>query len=136
AYNIGPAPSRESYLNIPKIIEVCKKAKVDAVHPGYGFLSENSDFAEALAKENIVFIGPTPENIEAMGDKLSAKALMKKAEVPTVPGSDGAVENLEDALSISRKIGLPVIIKASAGGGGKGMRVVHNESDLESAFRA
>ena len=136
AYNIGPAPSKESYLNIPKIVEVCKLAKVDAVHPGYGFLSENTLCAAALKKEGIVFIGPTPENIEAMGDKLSAKSLMQKAGVPTVPGSDGAVETVEAAHKVCEKIGYPVMIKASAGGGGKGMRVVRTEQELESAFRA
>ncbi|MFN7728812.1 MAG: acetyl-CoA carboxylase biotin carboxylase subunit [Bdellovibrio sp.] len=136
AYNIGPAPSKESYLNVPKILEVCKQAGVDAVHPGYGFLSENVNFARALKEAGITFIGPTPENIDAMGDKLSAKALMKKAGVPTVPGSDGSVETLEDCQAVVRKIGYPVIIKASAGGGGKGMRVVRAESELESAFRA
>lgn len=136
AYNIGPAPSKESYLNIPKIIEIAKISGADAVHPGYGFLSENPNFARALQKEGITFIGPTVENIEAMGDKLSAKALMKKAQVPTVPGSDGAVDSLEDAEKVVAKIGLPVIIKASAGGGGKGMRVVHKAEDLASAFRA
>ncbi len=136
AYNIGPAPSKESYLNIDRIIEVCKNANIDAVHPGYGFLSENTNFARALAKNGITFIGPTPENIEAMGDKLSAKALMKKANVPIVPGSDGAVDTVEAATAVIKKIGLPVIIKASAGGGGKGMRVVRVESEIESAFRA
>lgn len=136
AYNIGPAPSKESYLNYEKILDVAKKAQVDAIHPGYGFLSENTHFARACKAAGIVFIGPTPENIEAMGDKLSAKALMKKANMPTVPGSDGSVETVEDALAVVRKIGLPVIIKASAGGGGKGMRVVHIEKELESAFRA
>jgi acetyl-CoA carboxylase biotin carboxylase subunit len=136
AYNIGPAPSRDSYLNIDKIISVAKAAGVDAIHPGYGFLSENTRFARACAANGIVFIGPTPENIEAMGDKLSAKALMKNAKVPTVPGSDGPVESVEDAIRVVKTIGYPVIIKASAGGGGKGMRVVRNESELESAFRA
>jgi acetyl-CoA carboxylase biotin carboxylase subunit len=136
AYNVGPAPSKESYLNIPKILEVAKAAGVDAIHPGYGFLSENTHFARACKAAGIVFIGPTPENIEAMGDKLSAKALMKKAKVPTVPGSDGPVDTAEQALAIAKKIGLPVIIKASAGGGGKGMRVVRQESEIESAFRA
>lgn len=136
AYNIGPAPSKESYLNVNKIVEVCKTAGVDAVHPGYGFLSENVNFAKALKEAGITFIGPTPANIEAMGDKLSAKALMKKAGVPTVPGSDGSVESLDDCQAVVKKIGYPVIIKASAGGGGKGMRVVRNESELESAFRA
>lgn len=136
AYHIGPSPSRESYLNYNKIIEVCKKAGVDAVHPGYGFLSENTTFAKALEEAGITFIGPTVANIEAMGDKLSAKALMKKAGVPTVPGSDGGVETVEEAQKIAEKIGLPIIIKASAGGGGKGMRVVRQMDELESAFRA
>lgn len=136
AYNIGPAPSRESYLNVEKILAVAKQAGVDAVHPGYGFLSENTFFAKECKKAGITFIGPTPENIDAMGDKLSAKALMKKAKVPTVPGSDGGVETLDQAREIVKTIGLPIIIKASAGGGGKGMRVVKHEEELESAFRA
>ena len=136
AYNVGPAPSKESYLNIEKILEVAKKTGADAVHPGYGFLSENTKFARACKEAGIVFIGPTPENIEAMGDKLSAKALMKKAGVPTVPGSDGAIDSLEAAATVAKKIGFPVMIKASAGGGGKGMRVVRKDSELESAFRA
>ncbi len=136
AYNVGPAPSKESYLNIDRILAVAKEAGVDAIHPGYGFLSENTKFARACAKNGIVFIGPTPENIEAMGDKLSAKALMKEAKVPIVPGSDGGVETLEEALKVVKEIGYPVIIKASAGGGGKGMRVVKKEDELESAFRA
>lgn len=136
AYPIGPAPSKESYLNYRKILEVAVQAKVDAIHPGYGFLSENTIFAKACAEAGITFIGPTIENIEAMGDKLSAKALMKEAKVPTVPGSDGGVEDVEQASRIAREIGYPIIIKASAGGGGKGMRVVHEEAELESAFRA
>lgn len=136
AYPIGPAPSKESYLNYRKILEVAKQAHVDAVHPGYGFLSENTTFAKACADAGITFIGPTVENILAMGDKLSAKALMKKAKVPTVPGSDGGVETVEDALKVAKEIGYPVIIKASAGGGGKGMRVVHSEDEIESSFRA
>lgn len=136
AYNIGPAPSAESYLRADKILEVAKKCGADAIHPGYGFLSENSAFVQACMDAGITFIGPTPANIEAMGDKLSAKALMKKAKVPTVPGSDGAVETVEQATALVKNIGLPVIIKASAGGGGKGMRVVRTESEIESAFRA
>ncbi len=136
AYHIGPSPSKESYLNYRKIIEVAQLAKVDAIHPGYGFLSENTTFAKACEEAGITFIGPTVANIESMGDKLSAKALMKKAGVPTVPGSDGGVDSLEQALEIAQKIGLPVIIKASAGGGGKGMRVVRKMDELESAFRA
>lgn len=136
AYHIGPSPSKESYLNYQKIIEVAKNAGVDAVHPGYGFLSENTIFARALEEAGITFIGPTVANIESMGDKLSAKALMKKAGVPTVPGSDGGVDTVEQAQAVAEKIGLPVIIKASAGGGGKGMRVVRKLDELESAFRA
>lgn len=136
AYHIGPSPSKESYLNFRKIIEVAKEAKVDAIHPGYGFLSENTTFCKACEDAGITFIGPTPENIIAMGDKLSAKSIMKKAKVPTVPGSDGGVDTIEEAKKIVETIGLPVIIKATAGGGGKGMRVVHALEELESAFRA
>jgi acetyl-CoA carboxylase biotin carboxylase subunit len=136
AYNIGPAPSKESYLNIGNIIAVAKAHGCDAVHPGYGFLSENPKFARACKENGLTFIGPTPENMEAMGDKLSAKALMKKANVPIVPGSDGSVDSLEDAQKVVAKTGFPVMIKASAGGGGKGMRIVRQDSELESAFRA
>jgi acetyl-CoA carboxylase, biotin carboxylase subunit len=136
AYHIGPSPSKESYLNYRKIIQVAIDAGADAIHPGYGFLSENSIFARACKEAGITFIGPTPENMEAMGDKLSAKALMKKAGVPQVPGSDGGVETLEAAQVVVQKIGYPIIIKATAGGGGKGMRVVRAEAELESAFRA
>jgi acetyl-CoA carboxylase biotin carboxylase subunit len=136
AYHIGPSPSKESYLNYRKIIEVAKTAKVDAIHPGYGFLSENTVFARALLEAGITFIGPTPENIDAMGDKISSKALMKAAGVPTVPGSVGSVETVEDAMKVADQIGLPIIIKATAGGGGKGMRVVRSMDELESAFRA
>jgi acetyl-CoA carboxylase biotin carboxylase subunit len=136
AYNIGPAPSKDSYLRIDKIIEVAKKSGADAIHPGYGFLAENSNFARACRDANIVLIGPTPENMDAMGDKLSAKALMKKAKVPTVPGSDGSVGSLEEARKVIKDIGFPIIIKASAGGGGKGMRIVRQEEELESSFRA
>ncbi len=136
AYHIGPSPSKESYLNFRKIIEVAKEAGADAIHPGYGFLSENPVFVRACVAAGITFIGPTPENMESMGDKLSAKALMKKAGVPLVPGSAGGVETVEEAQKIAKEIGYPVIIKASAGGGGKGMRVVHADEELESAFRA
>ncbi|WP_445292038.1 acetyl-CoA carboxylase biotin carboxylase subunit [Bdellovibrio sp. GT3] len=136
AYHIGPSPSKESYLNYRKILEVAKKAGADAVHPGYGFLSENTTFAKACEEAGITFIGPTVANIESMGDKISAKALMKKSGVPTVPGSDGGVETVEEATKIAEKIGLPVIIKATAGGGGKGMRIVRKMDEVESAFRA
>jgi acetyl-CoA carboxylase biotin carboxylase subunit len=136
AFNIGPAPSRESYLNVKKIIEVAKKSKADAVHPGYGFLSESAEFAEALQKEGIAFIGPTPKNIRDMGDKLASRDIMKAAGVPIVPGTPGPVTTLEEAEKWSHEIGFPVIIKASAGGGGKGIRVVHEKKELASAFRA
>ena len=136
AYNIGPAPSKESYLNFRKIIQVALESGADAIHPGYGFLSENTTFAKACKEAGITFIGPTPENIDAMGDKLSAKALMKAAKVPIVPGSDGGVESAEEAKKIAEKIGLPIIIKATAGGGGKGMRVVKKFEEIESAFKA
>lgn len=136
AYHIGPSPSKESYLNFRKILEVAKTAGADAIHPGYGFLSENTTFARACVEAGINFIGPTPENIDAMGDKISSKHLMKEAGVPTVPGSDGGVETIDEAMSIAEKIGLPIIIKATAGGGGKGMRVVRKMDELESAFRA
>jgi acetyl-CoA carboxylase biotin carboxylase subunit len=136
AYHIGPSPSKESYLNYKKIIEVALKAGADAIHPGYGFLSENTTFARACAEAGITFIGPTPANIDAMGDKLSAKDLMKKSGVPTVPGSDGGVETFEEAMKIAEHIGLPIIIKATAGGGGKGMRVVRKMEEVESSFRA
>lgn len=136
AYNIGPAPSIESYLNIKKIIEVCKRSGAEAVHPGYGFLSESPAFAKALEEEEITFIGPTVDNIKAMGDKLASRDLMKEAGVPIVPGTPGPVSDLSEATKWSEKIGFPVIIKASAGGGGKGIRVVMEPSQLESAFRA
>ena len=126
---IGPPPSSESYLNGDKIIEVCKKTKADAIHPGYGFLSENASFARKVNQNGIIFIGPTPESMEILGDKLSAKATARKYGVPLVPGSEGAIEDIGEALKVGRKIGFPVLIKASAGGGGKGMRVV--KSDLE-----
>ena len=136
AYNIGPAPSRESYLNIPKIIEVAKRSRADAVHPGYGFLSETAEFAEALQAAGIAFIGPTVKNISDMGDKIASRELMRKAGVPIVPGTPGAVTSTEEAEKWAQEIGYPVIIKASAGGGGKGIRVVHAREDLASAFRA
>ncbi len=136
AYHIGPAPSAQSYLNIEKIIEVAKKAGADAIHPGYGFLSETAAFAAACGKAGITFIGPTVENIQAMGDKLASRELMKKAGVPTVPGSAGAIKTAEEAEKVAEQIGYPVIIKASAGGGGKGIRVVHEKKELASSFRS
>jgi len=131
---IGPAPSRESYLNIPAIIAAAEVTDAEAIHPGYGFLSENADFAERVEGSGFVFIGPRPENIRLMGDKVSAKTAMTKAGVPCVPGSDGALsEDPKDIVRIARKIGYPVIIKAAGGGGGRGMRVVHTEAALLTA---
>lgn len=131
---IGGKASRESYLDMSKIIAACKKHKVDAVHPGYGFLSENAEFASHLEKEGIVLIGPSSHSMHVMGDKLSAKAAVKKFNVPVVPGSDGALQNHLEVLELVKKIGYPVLLKASAGGGGKGMRVVNNDAELQSAF--
>ena len=136
AYEIGPAPSNESYLRADKIIEVAKLSGAEAVHPGYGFLSENAEFARKLEEAGLTFIGPTPENIEAMGDKLASRDLMKKAGVPTVPGTNGPVLDVESAHREAEIIGYPIIIKASAGGGGKGIRVVHKPEQLASDFRA
>ena len=133
---IGPAPSAESYLNIPAIIAATEVTDAVAVHPGYGFLAENADFAERVEESGFIFIGPRPETIRLMGDKVSAIAAMKKAGVPCVPGSDGPLsEELQESLAIARKIGYPVIIKAAAGGGGRGMRVVHTEAHLANALQ-
>ncbi len=133
---IGPAASSESYLNIPALIAAAEIADVEAIHPGYGFLSENEHFAEVCQSCNIKFIGPSPEAIANCGDKVAAKALAKQAGVPTVPGSDGPIESEEQALEIARRIGFPVLIKAAAGGGGRGMRVAHNEPSLVTGYHA
>jgi acetyl-CoA carboxylase biotin carboxylase subunit len=131
---IGPAPSSQSYLNMPAIISAAEVTDAEAIHPGYGFLSENADFAERVEKSGFVFIGPRPESIRLMGDKVSAKHAMIKAGVPCVPGSDGALpEDPKEIIKIARKIGYPVIIKAAGGGGGRGMRVVHTEAALLNA---
>lgn len=131
---IGPAASTQSYLNIPAIIAACEVTDATAIHPGYGFLAENADFAEQVEQSGFVFIGPKAETIRIMGDKVAAIAAMKKAGVPTVPGSDGPLtDNSDEILAMARKIGLPVIIKAAAGGGGRGMRVVHSEAALLNA---
>ncbi len=128
---IGPAPSSQSYLNIPAIISAAEVTDAEAIHPGYGFLSENADFAERVEKSGFTFIGPRAESIRLMGDKVSAKQAMREAGVPCVPGSDGALpEDEQSILRIAREIGYPVIIKASGGGGGRGMRVVRSESSL------
>jgi acetyl-CoA carboxylase, biotin carboxylase subunit len=133
---IGPAPSPDSYLNIPALIAAAEIADVEAIHPGYGFLSENEHFAEVCQSCNIKFIGPSPAAIAQCGDKVAAKRLAKESGVPTVPGSDGPIDNEQDALQIARKIGFPVLIKAAAGGGGRGMRVAHNEPSLVTGYHA
>jgi len=131
---IGPAVSRDSYLNIPAIISAAEVTDAEAIHPGYGFLSENADFAERVEKSGFVFIGPRPDSIRLMGDKVSAKDAMKRAGVPVVPGSEGALpDDPKEIVRIARAIGYPVIIKAAGGGGGRGMRVVHTEAALISA---
>ena len=130
AVNIGPAPSAQSYLQMDRIIEVCLDRHVDAIHPGYGFLSENSTFAKKIEENNLIFIGPSAQAIEVMGDKLAAKNAVSNFDVPLVPGVDHAVSTAEEATAIAQQIGYPVLIKASAGGGGKGMRVVENEEEL------
>jgi len=131
---IGPAPARDSYLNMAAIISAAEVTDAEAIHPGYGFLSENADFAERVERSGFVFIGPRPENIRLMGDKVSAKQAMEKAGVPCVPGSEGALpEDAKEVVRIARKIGYPVIIKAAGGGGGRGMRVVHTEAALLNA---
>ena len=136
AYHIGPPPSAQSYLNIDKILEVAKKSGADAIHPGYGFLSESPEFAKRIKEAGLTFIGPTVENILAMGDKLASRELMIKAGVPCVPGSAGAIKDDAEAAREAERIGYPVILKASAGGGGKGIRVVHEPKELAGAFRA
>lgn len=132
---IGPSASSRSYLSIPAVISAAEIKNVDAIHPGYGFLSENAHFAEVCRACNITFIGPTPEVIRTMGDKAAAKRAMKEAGLPLLPGSDGVVESEEDALRIAEDIGYPVIIKASAGGGGRGMRIVRSSQEMVNAYQ-
>ena len=131
---IGRPPGRDSYLNIPRLIAAAEITGADAIHPGYGFLAENPEFAEKVAASNITFIGPTPDQIRQMGDKATARKIAQKLKVPTVPGSPGPVESPEDGLKIAAKIGFPVIIKAAAGGGGKGMRVAADEEQFTQSF--
>ncbi len=133
---IGPPPSRDSYLNIPNIISAAEITNADAIHPGYGFLSENSKFSDICGKHGIKFIGATPEQIDAMGDKSNAKDTMKSAGVPTIPGSDGLLLDLKDGLKTAKKIGYPVILKATAGGGGRGMRIIWKPEEFEDAWNA
>ena len=133
---IGPPPSAKSYLHIPSIIAAAEVTGADAVHPGYGFLSENAEFARICDDHNLTFIGPTPDTISRMGDKSVAKETMREAGVPVVPGSDGAVEDVATGLKAAREAGFPVMIKASAGGGGRGMRMARNEEEFEALFVA
>ena len=131
---IGSAASSGSYLNIPSIISAAEITDVEAIHPGYGFLAENPHFAEICQSCHIKFIGPTPENMKLLGDKMLTKTAMKKSGMPVIPGSDSAIKTKEEALEVAKKMKYPIIIKASAGGGGKGMRVAHNDIRLQSAF--
>jgi acetyl-CoA carboxylase biotin carboxylase subunit len=136
AYPIGPAAASESYLNIPKILDVARRSGADAIHPGYGFLSENAKFAQACSDAGIKFIGPTAEAMEALGSKTRARQAMEKAHVRLVPGTSRGVESNEEAEKVAAKIGYPVMLKAAAGGGGKGMRLVHSAGELKSALEA
>jgi len=131
---IGKAQSADSYLNIPHIMAAAEITNADAIHPGYGFLAENANFSEICAQYNIKFIGPTPEMIRAMGDKMTAKETMIKAGVPVIPGSEGLLESVDEAKKLAKEMGYPIILKATAGGGGKGMRVVWEESEIEKAY--
>ncbi len=134
AYPIGPAVAKESYLNIEKVIATAKRCGADAIHPGYGFLSENSEFARRCKEEGIIFIGPAAETMEAMGDKIAARKRMIAAGVPVVPGTEQPLQSAEEAVRICNEIGYPVMLKASMGGGGKGMRLIHNESEVVEAY--
>ena len=131
---IGPPPATESYLNIPRLLAACEITGADAIHPGYGFLSENARFAEILEEHNIAFIGPTSEHIRVMGDKIAAKDTAKRLGIPVVPGSDGEVTTETEALKVAKEMGFPVLVKASAGGGGRGMKVAETEADLANAL--
>src|SRR5689334_4866491 len=131
---IGPPPARESYLNVPALLTACEITGADAVHPGYGFLSENARFAEILDEHGVHFIGPRAEHIRIMGDKIEAKRTAKRLGIPVVPGSDGGVTTDDEALAIGREIGFPVLVKAASGGGGRGMKVAHSEAELSLAL--
>lgn len=134
AYHIGPAPPAQSYLNMAKILETAKEAGADAIHPGYGFLSENEKFPEMCEKNDIIFIGPTAKAMDVTGDKMKCKAVMKKAKVPTVPGSDGIIEDVEKAANIAHEAGYPVLLKSAFGGGGRGIRLASDEKQLRQEF--
>ena len=131
---LGPAPAANSYLNIPSIIAACEITGADAVHPGYGFLSENAKFADILEAHGITFIGPTADHIRLMGDKIAAKAKAIELGIPVVPGSDGEVKDVAEALKVGREMGFPVLVKAASGGGGRGMKIAKTEDDLAEAF--
>ena len=133
---IGPAASKESYLDIEKIIQAAKLHKADAIHPGYGFLSENAAFARRCKEEGIIFIGPAPETMEAMGDKISARKRMIEAGVPVVPGTQQPLQSAEEAVRVCKEIGFPVMLKASMGGGGKGMRLIYKEEEVVEAYNS
>ncbi len=133
---IGKPQSSESYLNIPHLMAAAEITNADAIHPGYGFLAENAKFAQICNDHNIKFIGPTPDMINAMGDKITAKETMIRAGVPVIPGSDGLLDSLDQARGIAKEMGFPIILKATAGGGGKGMRVVWEDAEMERAFNA
>src|ERR1700736_5329656 len=132
---IGPPPARDSYLNIPALLGACEITGAEALHPGYGFLAENARFAEILADHHIVFIGPKSEHIRLMGDKIEAKTTARRLGIPVVPGSDGAVSNVARATTIAREMGFPVLVKAAAGGGGRGMKVARTAEDLDVALK-
>lgn len=134
SYLVGGNRVQESYLNVDKIFEIAKQANIDAIHPGYGFLSENASFANRCLKEKITFIGPSPEIIELMGDKIAARRTMKQAGVPIVPGTEEAISSVEEAVKYASEIGYPIMLKAAAGGGGIGMQIVHNDDELVKAF--
>jgi len=136
AYPIGPASASESYLNIQKILDVAERSGADAIHPGYGFLSENAKFARACTNAGVKFIGPTAAAMEAMGSKTRARQAMERAGVPFVPGTSRGLESFEQAEQVATRIGYPIMLKAAAGGGGKGMRLVHSAADLRSALDA
>src|SRR3990172_2454788 len=136
AYPIGPPPSVQSYLAIDRIIDVAKKTRAEAIHPGYGFLAENGEFARRCQESGIVFIGPSPEVIEQMGDKVRARAIMKAVGIPVVPGSDGVLNSEEEVTRAAATVGYPFMLKAVAGGGGKGLRLGRSPREIPSAYRA
>ncbi len=131
---IGPPAAKDSYLNVPAIIAAAEITEADAIHPGYGFLSENARFADIVSAHNLIFVGPTAEHIRVMGDKIAAKKAMGEVGIPLVPGSDGAIESVDDALKVAKDIGYPVLVKAASGGGGRGMKIARTEADLEEAI--